>query len=46
MPAFQKTWVGGVLGCLMIQGGLIGFGLIADHWFNPKAPCCTQHLVL
>lgn len=52
MPVFERNRllacnrVAAVASCLMLQAGLIGLGLIVDRWLNPKAPCCTQHLVL
>jgi hypothetical protein len=35
-----------VITCLLLQGSLIGFGLLMDRWFNPYPPCCTQDRVL
>ena len=46
MAQFLKIWLPPVVSCLVLQGSLIGFGLAMDRWFNPEAPCCSQHLAL
>ena len=45
MAQLLKTWTPAVAMCLMLQAGLIGFGVVVDRWFNPHRPCCNQHLV-
>lgn len=46
MALLMKTWLPPVVSCLVLQGSLLGFGLAMDRWLNPKAPCCSQRLVL
>lgn len=47
MARFVKLWLPQVGICLLLQGGLIGGGLMLHRWILPPgAPCCDQPLVL
>jgi hypothetical protein len=41
-----RTWITPVGTCLLLQGSLLGVGLLIDRCINPPAPCCDSPLVL
>ncbi len=44
---FVTVWLPQVGVCLLLQGGLIGTGLLLNHWIAPiPPPCCDQPQVL
>ena len=44
---FVTVWLPQVGVCLLLQGGLIGSGLLLNRWIAPTiAPCCDQPQVL
>jgi hypothetical protein len=42
-----KVWLPQLGVCLLLQGGLIGGGLLLNRWIAPSVtPCCVQPQVL
>jgi hypothetical protein len=41
-----RTWLPQVGLCLLLQGTIVGGGLLLNRWILPEPPCCDSPLVL
>ncbi|MEB3262632.1 MAG: hypothetical protein VKK94_06705 [Cyanobacteriota bacterium] len=47
MSRLVRMWLPQMGICLLLQGGLIGGGLVLHRWIAPHSPpCCDQPLAL
>jgi hypothetical protein len=41
-----RRWITPVGTCLLLQGCLLGVGVLIDRCIDPPSPCCDSPLVL
>jgi hypothetical protein len=41
-----RTWLPQVGLCLLLQGAIVGGGVLLNRWIVPEPPCCDSPLVL